>query len=157
VQKAIDCGFVDELLDIINKYREKVNGKIKAAHESETVDKSLEELYEAIGFAHGAHIILANLRRNAEHLGTDRAKLVEGSYSMVDEDLVRMQQPFKYQIMDFNGERWKEWRKEIAEAKRGKDPESSKKLINSIIERNLNYPRRFIPALLSENETVGNP
>lgn len=156
VQKAIDCGFVDELLKIISNYREKADGKIEAAREAETTDKSLEELYEAIGYAHGAHIILANLRRNAEHLGTDRAKMVEASYSMVDEDLVRMQQPFKYQIMDFNGERWKEWRREIAEAKRSKDPESSKKLINFIIEQNLNYPRRFIPALLSENETLGN-
>lgn len=154
VQKAIDCGFVDELLEIVSNYREKVEDKIKAVLDSETTDKSLEVLYEAIPFAHGAHIILANLCRNAERFYNDEARLVEASYTMVDEDLTRICQAFENQILDFNGAQWKRCRRCIAEAKRDKGIEAAKKLIDFVVEQNLLYPRRFIPALLSENETV---
>jgi hypothetical protein len=153
VRRAIEGGFINELLEIVNKYREIMDGKIESARNSESVDKSLDLFYEAIPFAHGVLIILATIPSTG-HFDGDRARWVEASKHIVDEQLVKMIYAFAHQIRDFNGSEWNKWRHAISVARKKSGAEAATKLVDFVVSQNLFYPRSFIPALLGENETM---
>ncbi len=154
VQRAVAYGFVDELLEIVQKYRGIVDLKRESAHSAGSVDEILSRFYEAMPFAWGALKILTVLRRKAAGAGDRRGRLIEVSYTMVDEELVRMQDAFKFQITDFNGRRWNEIRREITSAQEAGGTEAVRKVIDYVVEQHLYYPKSLTPALVGEPEAV---
>jgi hypothetical protein len=152
IQKAINNGFINELLTLVEKYQSMVSGRIKEARSSKTVDQSLDHLYSAIPFAFGARSVLFILRDNADLLNEDTKLLVKGSYEMIDETLTRLTaRPFVVQTLDFKGAEWKARKAYVAEIRRTRGEKSAEIYVKDMIRRHLIYPESFIPKLLDQN------
>lgn len=152
IQKAINNGFINELLTLVAKYQSIVSGRIEEARFSKTLDQSLDHLYSAIPFAFGAKSVLLILRHNVDLLDEDTKLLVKGSYNMIDETLVRLTaRPFLVQTLDFRGARWKAEKAYVVEIKRTRGEKSAEIYVKDTIRRHLIYPESFIPKLLDQN------
>jgi hypothetical protein len=149
-KKAINWGFVPQLFDICNKYRDIVEDKIELALNSETTDESFNNLYEAIPYAFATKTILANLINNPDKIGNSLKK-AKGAFEMVDERLVRLHFAITQQVIDFFGDDWKKFKAIISMSRAEFGESYAEKYVDWIIEENLFYPRRFKTALLNKN------
>ena len=142
VREAIGDGHVEEVISAATEYRQKVGAAISKARAAETIDESLDKLYDAIPQCHAAHIIYATLADN----GVPGAKTVHTS---VDETLVRMCHAFSYQVLDFEGRMWKYHRDKIKLLREQRGEEAAEREAKNLSIRDLIYPRKLIPSLLS--------
>jgi hypothetical protein len=156
VQKAINTGFINELIMIVKKYQSIVSGRIKKARLSKTLDQSLDHLYFAIPFAFGANTVLNILRHNADRLNEDTKLLVKGSYKMMNEQYTRLVAlPFVKQILDFEGAEWQGRKALIAVIKRTRGEKAAETYVKDMVRRHLVFPEIFIPILLDQNNQNG--
>ena len=147
VQVAMNEGFVDELLDVVKNYRQKVADKIEEALDSPNTDECLDKLYEAAPYSFATRIILPALLRNPVLLG-ENLSFVKGSYNEADETFVKILIATRTQVTDFFGARWMRHKNNVEQIKRERGRESAKKYVDYLIEGNYFYPRRYKTELM---------
>jgi hypothetical protein len=151
VQKAINFGFIDELLTIVARYQSLVESRIKEARFSKTLDQSLDQLYFAIPIAFAAKTVLDVLYDNADLLNKDTKLLMERKRGMMDETLTRLiARPFVVQVLDFEGAEWKARKADVAEIKRTRGEKAAEVYAKDTVWRHLIYPESFIAKLLDQ-------
>lgn len=153
IKEALTAGFFEELMAILNEYTDLVRSKMEAALNAKTTDNSLDLLYEAIPYAHGANVICFTLCTNSHLLDTSKAKMVNGAMTQVNENLTRLKYPFAHQVSDFNGAEWKLKKKILAQLRKTEGEKVIEEYVYKWIEELLLYPRSLKPALLSRNDS----
>jgi hypothetical protein len=148
VEYALSSGFLGELIEFVNNYRQYIVGRIEEALDSKTTDECFEILYDVISYSLSAKIILATLLSFPDQLG-DKLRFVTNTYNIVDETNNRLKVAVQTQVMDFDGHLWCNYKKIIAKDKREKGIAVANKWVDYYVERNMFYPRPFKSKLLA--------
>ncbi len=150
IQRAIDEGFVDPLMEVAEVYRQKVSTGIMTAKAAISIDEYLEKMYSLVPYAHGAHYIYSGLVCNKSRLTPGQQKRVVGIERDTDETLTRLIEIFHYQIMDFDGGVWNYHRNKIRAIRRESGEEIARNEVSALVNRHLIYPEVLTASLLAD-------